>query len=113
MRRFHLLTKSLVELLAKTRLVYITDPLVENISIAIQKIEFRLDCESKFTPEIFCSRIACIQVNEIDPAGILCFKPMHDGRHGTAGTSGEAEKFNQLQPAGSQVDCHRITGNQL
>jgi len=77
----------------------IANKFLQDISIGIQKIKLRLIIKSKRTLERICVGIVGIKIGEFDFAKILRFKPMNHGRHCAAGTSGEAEKFHQLQPA--------------
>ena len=88
-------------------------PLLEHITRRIQQVEFRLISKPQCTLKISCSLVIGIQVSKLDPTVIFSFQPMHDGCHGTAGTSGKAEEFHQLQPVGCKVDSGWVRGFQI
>ncbi len=86
------------------------DQFFQDVAIGIQQIEFGLEREAKRSLKSLRVRVVRVEVTEFDPAVIFRFEPMNHGRHGSAGRSGEAEEFNQLQPARSKVDRGRIAG---
>ena len=49
--------------------------------------------------------IVDVDVYEINLSGILCFKPVHDGRQRLAGRSPEGEELEDLRPSRSQANC--------
>ena len=71
-------------------------PLLQNVSLGIKQVDFRLVEKAQSSLEIGGSRIVGVQIGELDPAEILCFEPMDHGRHRAAGASGKAEEFDEL-----------------
>ena len=91
----------------------VSHPFLQKISVSIQEIDFGLVAETQRALKIECVRVIGIQIREFDPAEVFCFKPMNHGRHGTAGASGEAEEFHELDLPGSQAYSHRIGGFEI
>ncbi len=104
------LLKVFLELRYKIILGSEANELLQDISFCIKKIELRLVLETERTLKLIGVGVVGIEIRELDFAKILRFKPMNHGRHGTACTSGEAEKLHQLQLTGSQADRGRVGG---
>jgi hypothetical protein len=60
-----------------------------------------------------CERVIGIQIGKSDFTEIFRFEPMDHGRHCTAGASGKAEEFNELQSTRCQADRGGIGGVEL
>ena len=74
-----------------------THPLLQNIAVGIEQIEFGLIMKTEGALKAFRARVTGIEISEHDLPKVFRFEPMNHGRHGTAGASSEAEKFHQLQ----------------
>ncbi len=59
---------------------------------------------SQLSFERFRIGIVDVEVCEINLSGILCFKPVHDGRQRLAGRSPEREELDELRSSRSQVN---------
>jgi hypothetical protein len=77
----------------------IPHPFLKHIAFPIEQVDLGLIAETQGPLEIKGVRIVGIQVSKLDPAKIFRFKPMDHGRHRSAGTSGEAEEFHEMQSA--------------
>jgi hypothetical protein len=85
-------------------------PFFQKVSAPIEQVDFRLVVETKSPLEIPGKGVVGIQINKLDPAKILSFKPMNHGRHGAAGTSGKAEEFHELDLTRGQTDRGWVGG---
>lgn len=94
----------------KLRLIGEANPFHENIAIRVEKVDFGLIIKAERALEVVGAGVVGIEVGEFDFAKIFCFKPMNHGRHGAAGTSGEAEELNKLVLPGSQAHGGGVGG---
>jgi hypothetical protein len=106
----NILLKMFIEQISKIVLSSRSNQFFQKIPVRIQKIEFRLVDKTEFALKVEGVGVIGVKITELDSAKILCFKPMYHGRHGAAGTSGEAKKLDQLQPTRGKADCSGIGG---
>jgi hypothetical protein len=83
-------------------------PFFQNIPVSVKQVDFGLVVKAECLLKVERARVICIEVRELYFSEIFCFEPMNHGRHGAAGTSGEAEEFHKLELPGSQAHGRRI-----
>ena len=102
----HMLGEHVFELLFRC----VSHPFLQDVSLCIEQVHFRLVVKAERTLEIVSARVIGVKIRELDFAEILCFEPMDHGRHRAAGSSGKAEEFDELQSAGCQADGGGVGG---
>jgi hypothetical protein len=83
----------------RSKLIFrdVTDQLLDQIPLSVQKVKLRLIVKTECMLENIGAWIIRIQIRKLDLAKIFRFKPMNHGRHCAAGTSGKAKEFDELQ----------------
>lgn len=79
-------------------------PLADDLACSVEQEDMGLIPVTQLSFERFCIGIVDVEICKIDLSGILCFKPVHDGRQPLAGRSPEGEELDDLSLSRSQLN---------
>ena len=97
---FHILSKHFLKLI----LSLIPGPFMQDFPLRIQQIKTGADAKAEICSKVSGLWIADFQIRKLDLAKVLCFEPMHHGRHLLAGRSPKFKEFDKLQGARGHAD---------